>query len=174
MVFGLLAAFAAQAAVVYKWVDADGVVHFSDQPVPGAQKINTDGSAGHSGTSFGVKGAAADDSAKKGQTGSPDDYTVLEITAPEHDQSFFGDAPVNAHLSLSPSLELNHVVTWFLNGTPIENSGSDPASITLSGLARGTYALSASVLDQASGKSRSAEAVNFYVKEPSLLSPQHK
>ena len=36
-----LAAFAAQAAVIYKWTDADGVVHFSDQPVPGAEKIYT-------------------------------------------------------------------------------------------------------------------------------------
>ncbi len=31
--------FAVHAAIVYKWTDADGVVHFSDQPVPGAEKI---------------------------------------------------------------------------------------------------------------------------------------
>ena len=36
-----LASFAGQAAVVYKWTDSDGVVHFSDQPVPGAEKITT-------------------------------------------------------------------------------------------------------------------------------------
>jgi len=174
MVFGLLAAFAAQAAVVYKWTDADGVVHFSDQPVPGAEKINTDGSPGHSGTSFGVKGASTEEPAKQGVTGSPEDYTEFTITSPAHEESFFGDATVNAHLSLSPVLEANHVVTWYLNGAPVENSGPDPASIALSGLARGTYVISASVLDQASGKSRSAEAVNFYVKEPSVLSPQHK
>ena len=36
-----LAAFAGQAAVIYKWTDAQGVVHYSDQPVPGAQKIYT-------------------------------------------------------------------------------------------------------------------------------------
>ena len=27
--------------MIYKWIDADGVVHFSDQPVPGAEKIVT-------------------------------------------------------------------------------------------------------------------------------------
>jgi hypothetical protein len=43
IIVGLLAALAAQAAVVYRWVDADGVVHYSDQPVPGAQKIITAG-----------------------------------------------------------------------------------------------------------------------------------
>ena len=47
LAFGLAAflagAFPAVAAVVYKWIDADGVVHFSDQPVPGAEKIMTTG-----------------------------------------------------------------------------------------------------------------------------------
>jgi len=174
MVFGLLATFAAQAAVVYKWTDADGVVHFSDQPVPGAEKINTDASAAHSGTSFGAKDAATDESTKTGTAGTPADYSEFEITAPAPEQSFFGDATINGHLSLAPALEPNHVVTWYLNGAPVENSGPDPTSIALSGLARGAYAISASVLDQASGKSRSAAAVNFYVKEPSVLSPQHK
>ena len=27
-------------ATVYKWVDADGVTHYSDQPHPGAQKVD--------------------------------------------------------------------------------------------------------------------------------------
>ena len=38
------------AAVIYKWTDADGVVHFSDQAVPGAEKILTSsGSSARSG-----------------------------------------------------------------------------------------------------------------------------
>ena len=31
---------AAVAATVYKWVDENGVVHYSDQPHPNAQKIH--------------------------------------------------------------------------------------------------------------------------------------
>ena len=41
IVLGLLTAVAAQSAVIYKWTDANGVVHYSDQPVPGAEKIIT-------------------------------------------------------------------------------------------------------------------------------------
>jgi hypothetical protein len=41
-------------------------------------------------------------------------------------------------------------------------------------LARGTYTLGATVVDQASGESKSAESVTFYVVRTSLLSPQHK
>ena len=51
---GLFAALAAgvatHAAVVYKWVDADGVVHLSDQPVPGAERIVTESGPGRSAT----------------------------------------------------------------------------------------------------------------------------
>ncbi|HTY50119.1 MAG TPA: DUF4124 domain-containing protein, partial [Steroidobacteraceae bacterium] len=32
----LAASTAAMASIVYKWVDADGVTHYSDTPVPGA------------------------------------------------------------------------------------------------------------------------------------------
>ncbi|NNE61472.1 MAG: DUF4124 domain-containing protein, partial [Woeseia sp.] len=31
---------AAASAQVYKWTDADGVVHYSDQPTPGAEIID--------------------------------------------------------------------------------------------------------------------------------------
>lgn len=174
MVFGLLAAFAGHAAVVYKWTDADGVVHYSDQSVPGAEKIIIGASAEHSGTSFGVNASATDAPTKQGVTGSPKDYTQFEITSPTHDQTFFGDATVNAHLSLDPALEPNHAITWYLNGAPVASQGSDAVSIALSGLSRGAYVITASLVDPASGESRSAEAVNFYVREPSALSPQHK
>jgi hypothetical protein len=173
MVVGLLAAFAGEAAVVYKWTDADGVVHYSDQPVPGAVKIDTGTGPARNGTSFGAAPSAASTSAKNGVS-SPQAYTLFEIGSPAHEQSFFGDDPVNAHLSLEPSLLPNHSITWLLNGTPVENQSPDAVSITLKNLPRGNYTISASVADRDTGDARSTEAVNFYVKEPSLLSPQHK
>ncbi len=173
IVFGLLAAFAGQAAVVYKWTDADGVVHYSDQPVPGAEKIVTDAGPGRSGTSFGATLPATNVPAKNGLS-SPQDYTQFEIAAPVRDETFTGNAPVNARLSLSPPLLPNHTVTWYLNGAPVDNQSSDAVSITLNELPRGTYTIMASVADRDSGESRSTEAVNFYVQAPSLLSPQHK
>src|ERR1700733_1931752 len=53
-----LVPFAAQALVVYKWTDAQGVVHLSDQPVPGAEKVFTSSAPGHAGI-LGQTGSAA-------------------------------------------------------------------------------------------------------------------
>src|SRR5262245_55426506 len=38
-VVAILLAAGATAATTYKWVDKDGVTHYSDRPAPGAEKI---------------------------------------------------------------------------------------------------------------------------------------
>jgi hypothetical protein len=167
-----LAAFAAQATVVYKWTDADGVIHFSDQPVPGAQKISTGATnTATSGSPGGTAEASAADAEKK--TG-PLDYAEFSITSPTPGQTFFNDQPINANLALSPSLKVGQTVTWHLNGAEIDAQGPAATAIALPRLDRGTYAIAATVTDPATGQSRSSDSVTFYVQQPSELSPQHQ
>ena len=165
-----LAAFAAQAAVVYKWTDSGGVVHFSDQPVPGAVKIYT--GAGNTAVSVPTgqnAGTPADTEKKPGTL----DYAEFSIASPSPEQTFFGDEPINASLALSPSLRAGQILTWRLNGTEVGNQGAAATAITLPHLDRGTYTIGATVTDPATGQSRSSNEVTFYVRQPSELSPQH-
>ncbi len=166
-----LAAFAAQAAVVYKWTDSDGVVHYSDQPVPGAEKISTDGSS-KAGTVIPQAAPAPSADPKKplGTLG----YSAFAITSPTPEQSFFGDQAITLRLSLQPNLLPGHTVTWHLDGGQIEDPGPTATEVTLPHLDRGTYAISATVTNAATGESRSTDSVTFYVHEPSELSPQHR
>ena len=39
----LVACATANSTTVYKWVDANGVTHYSDQPHPGAEKLEITG-----------------------------------------------------------------------------------------------------------------------------------
>ena len=165
-----LASFAGQAAVVYKWTDSDGVVHFSDQPVPGAQKVYT----GASNTAVSVPtgqnaGSPADTEKKPGAL----DYAEFSIASPSPEQTFFGDNPINASLALSAGLKADQIVTWHLNGTEVGDQGGAATAITLPHLDRGTYTIGATVTDPATGQSRSTNEVTFYVQQPSALSPQH-
>ncbi len=164
----LIAAFAAGAAVVYKWTDSDGVVHYSDQSVPGAERVVTS-----SGSANGVGGPTSAPPAAA-PAKSPLNYQVMTIDSPAKEQSFFGDDVVPVHLHLEPALQPDQTITWNLNGKPLEDQAADALSVTLSGLTRGTYAVAATVTDVQSGQSQSTESVTFYVKQPSLLSPQHK
>jgi hypothetical protein len=171
--FGTLAAFAGNAAVIYKWTDAQGVVHYSDQPVPGAERLEV-GPAPRVGT-FGEKPPAAQNrTVAKPTPTKPADYTQLAISSPAPEQVFFGDDQVNAHLNLDPGLLPNHSIAWYLNGSVLTEQSPEAVSVVLKQLARGAYTLSATVSDSVSGESRNSESVTFYVREPSALSPQHK
>jgi hypothetical protein len=160
-----------EAAVVYKWTDPDGVIHFSDQPVPGAERIVTaSGSARTGGIQLGANAPAA----AKPKSGAAPAFAQFAITSPAHEETITGNQPVNVHLALEPALKSSQVITWFLNGSPLSNQAPDATQFTLQDLSRGTYTLGASVTDQGSGETKSAETVTFYVMRTSLLSPQHK
>jgi Domain of unknown function (DUF4124) len=166
LVAGLLAACAVQAAVVYKWVDADGVVHYSDQPSPGAEKIYTaaPNSAAHS---SGPRNAPVAPAKKATAV----NYTEFQITSPASEQTFFGDDIIGVHLSLVPALKENQAIAWHLNGKQLDDP-ADPQSFTIPRQDRGTYLLMATITDQATGESQSSNSVTFYVRQPSQLSPQ--
>src|ERR1700676_1770008 len=108
----LFASFAAGAAVVYKWTDSDGVVHYSDQPVPGAEKIVTS-----SGSANGVGGAVRSGAAPapNKMPASSLHYGVLAIESPAKEQVFFADEIVPVRLHLEPGLQPNQSITWHLN-----------------------------------------------------------
>lgn len=166
-----LAAFAGQAAVIYKWTDAQGVVHYSDQPVPGAQKIYTTSpvAAGSGAPS----NATAPTPANPGTT-AKQGYSIVAVTAPAAEQSFFGDEPIGVALALDPNLKPGDTVTWHLNGQQLADQAPGTTQFTLPHLDRGTYAIAATVTDSQSGVTQSSPSVTFYVRQPSALSPQHR
>jgi hypothetical protein len=165
---GLLAAFTVQAAVIYKWVDADGVVHYSDQAQPGAEKIITAGSPSSSVPGRGTTGPSAQ--AQQRSEGGLN-YTEFSIASPAPEQTFFGDEVIGVRLNLAPSLRPNQTITWHLNGEQVD---APPTSIAfaLPRLDRGTYALTATITDQQTSESQTSNSVTFFVRQPSALSPQ--
>jgi hypothetical protein len=166
-----MAAVASDAAVIYKWKDADGVVHYSDQPVEGAEKIVTGGTSTYSGAAS-VKGLQAPNRQTPQRT-APSVPTQISISSPQAEQSFFGDEPIPVSLAMSPALSANQTVTWMLNGAALQDQPPTATQFTLQSLVRGTYSLTATVLDGETGSQQST-SVTFYVRQPSALSPQHR
>src|SRR3981189_610867 len=110
IVLASLAVFAGQAAGVYKWTDSDGVIHFSDQPVPGAEKIHTgSGTEAASPVRPRVDAKASGVQSKTPDAGAPGlGYPDFSIAAPAPDQTFFGDEAISVSLILNPPLKQNH------------------------------------------------------------------
>lgn len=171
LAIGLLVGCSVQAAVIYKWVDADGVVHYSDQASPGAEKIVTSGSP--TGASLGARSAAGPVAqAPQGPAEGGLNYTEFSITSPAPDQTFFGDDVVAVHLNLNPSLRPNQSITWHLNGKQLDFPTS-AVSFALPRLDRGTYALAATITDLQTSESQTSNSVTFFVRQPSSTGPQN-
>ena len=164
----LLAAVTAGAAVIYKWTDADGVIHYSDQAVPGAEKMVIS-----SGAANGVGLSTRQPGNRSAEPQTPVPAPVLAVDSPANEQVFFGDEIVPVHLHLQPGLGPDQSISWHLNGKTLDDQ-ANVMSFNLQGLSRGTYAIAATVTDGATGQSQSTPSVTFYVRQPSELSPQHK
>jgi hypothetical protein len=165
LVLGMAAAAAAGAAVVYKWIDADGVVHYSDQQAPGAEKIITS-----SGSANGIGGAVRSQGARPApKPANHTAFSLFAIQSPAKEQVFFGDEPIAVRLGVEPGLQPNQQLSWKLNGEALADRGPADISFVLPTLARGTYTISATVTDPGTGETRTTDSVTFYVRQPSEL-----
>ncbi len=173
IIVGLLAALAAQAAVVYRWVDADGVVHYSDQAVPGAEKIITAGRASLNGSPAATPANSNPSLQPRGGIAAQGRSAPISLVSPQPEQNFFNDEPINVALSQT-ALSPDQTVTWHLNGRELSDQPPSAAQFVLPNPGRGTFAIAATIADQKTGEVQSTPSVTFYVHEPSLLSPQHR
>ena len=167
LALSLLTALSVQAAVIYRWVDPDGVVHYSDQESPGAERIVT--SAPN--TAAAGARAATPSQAPRKPAGSSLSYAEFTITSPQAEQTFFGEDPIGVHLSLSPGLKTGHSIAWHVNGRQLDDQ-TDAVSFVMPRLERGTYSVMATITDQQTGDSQSSNSVTFFVRQPSSLAPQ--
>jgi hypothetical protein len=148
------------------------VVHFSDQPVPGAEKVLTSSAPEHAGILGQTAGASSTPTAQKPPTALSG--ATVTISSPAPQQTFTGGESVPVALSITPAIKPSWIVVWSLNGAQVPNQAPDATSFTLTDLARGVYTIEALVTDPGTGETKSAEAVIFNVIRPSVLSPQHK
>jgi len=163
ILLGLLFASAAFADA-YKWTDEDGVVHYSDRPQPGAERVDL-------GTATGSPSRPASPDASSPSPGDdasnavaqPFSYTSLEVTAPAPEETLWNIAGIlNVSLALSPSLQPNHEVRVYFDGVARTVEGT---SFQLEEVYRGVHNIQAEVLDE-TGKLMIRSLPNrFYVQQ---------
>lgn len=167
---GLVVAFAAPAQEIYRWVDKDGVVHYSDQPGSNDAVVIT---VIEPNAYEPESPSAADASGSRSPEPPESDgarYQALSIVSPTPDQVFFGaDTVVTATAEIDGTLHPDHSVVFFLNGNRHE---APDLSAEFTNLARGSYTLSASILDGAGRPVISSEPTTFHVRQPSINAPQ--
>ncbi|MGD9591979.1 MAG: DUF4124 domain-containing protein [Candidatus Berkiella sp.] len=154
----VLYAQTAHAQTVYKGVDKQGNVVFSDNPIQGGEKITI--TPPPPVTMPAVKEIQTTQTTKKDEAV---DYK-LSITSPQNQQTFNNDVTVvPVLLSLSPKLQPGDRINLIVNGKPYGNY-SENLSFELKDFPRGAYTVNAVITsekDPAIIKAQS-DSVTFY------------
>lgn len=164
----LLAGVAAASTTVYKWIDEDGVVHYSDQPHPNAQKLQVEGVQTYKPTDSGSSPLGGIPPAVvPSETG----YRACTIQQPAQDQTVDNSDRVLISVSTDPNTHRGDQIFVTLDGAPVNNGAATGNSFSLSSVERGAHTLAAQVRDNTGQVVCQTPSVTFYVHEPSLANP---
>lgn len=170
LAFLLLAALLSPPAVsqeIYRWVDKNGVVHYSDQPGPGAERVTITGTVARPPAPDETPALYQSDRRQEPATAST--VRSLSISSPANDEAFFGsDASVSVALELDGELQPGQEVALFLDGRRVPTDG---LSTTLTGVGRGTHFLRAAVLDESGSPVITSGQITFHVRQASIATP---
>ncbi len=150
------------AATVYKVVDEDGNISFSDKPSPQAKIIE-------------VKKAPVismpDVELPEGQAAEEETeitYQTLLINKPDNDQTIRDNTgSLDIVLALEPALKQQHKIRLSLDGKQVATV--DLLNLKLNNIDRGTHEIVAEVIDEESQVVISSEAVTFHMHRFSQL-----
>jgi hypothetical protein len=170
MLMALLAAPAFATQTVWKWVDEKGVTHYSDRPVPGAERLEI------------TVGSRADPvpvtpstpaSAARPREEAIAPYRNFEILKPGNQEVLINTGGVvEVMLGYEPALRPGHSVYLYLNGRLVEDFPPTGREYVLRDVPRGEYSLIAVIQDDVS-RQRIAETqpVRFFVRQHSIAQP---
>ena len=165
----LLALFLAMgysSAQIYKTVDEDGNIVFTDQP-PGVDSRPMELSP-LAAISDPVPIAPRPEAPATTQ-GQPTRYRI-SIVSPQRDQTLWGTAGnVPVQVSTRPNLQTGHRVAIYLNGTLVDEMVGGIKNI--GGVDRGTHDLAAAVINESGDRVSNRPRVTFHVKQHSILLP---
>jgi hypothetical protein len=155
----------ASAATVYKWVDDNGVVHFSDQPNPKAQKLTIAGAQ-----TYGAQAAAVAAPPATAAAAPPAATPVCVIDTPAAGQAFMDTFSISGHVTLA-NVGREAQATLRMDGLDISALLGPNGSFAVSQVERGDHTLTLQVTDAHGAVTCEGTAVTFSIRQRSAVAP---
>lgn len=154
------------STTVYRWVDAQGIVHYSDQPHPNAQKLEVRGAQTFS--ALPVTQPSATPPPATMQANGPV-YENCAISQPADQQTLTNVYETTAVVQSSPGLRPGDDVRLFVDGKQIAGAGN---SFTFP-VERGQHSVQAVIEDGTGQIVCETSTVTFFVHQPSVKNPHN-
>lgn len=153
------------AAEIYRHVDAQGNVTYSDEASSGSETVDV-------GPVTTVTLPKLEDvTPPAGQTDrapAAEPYSNLQIVAPSHNEAFHsGSGDVVFRVASTPALRGGHKYEITLDGQPVGQSTS--GDIPVHNIDRGTHQATAYIVDQHGVRVKSGDSISFTIHRPSAL-----
>jgi Domain of unknown function (DUF4124) len=153
-------------AQAYRWVDEDGVVHYSDRPQEGAELVILPTHTQVTRRSQPAPAPRTQPAGDQQAAPTPFKYESISVASPAPEETLWNIAGVlNVSLDLQPSLQDGHQVRVFFDGNERMVRGT---SFQIEEVYRGVHNLQAEIVD-ATGKLMIRSVPNrFYVQATSI------
>jgi hypothetical protein len=164
-----LACSVALATTIYKWVDEDGIVHYSDQPHPNAQKVQLQSAQTYRSSEAGAGQGGGPPAPPP--PASPAAYQGCAIAQPANDQTLANVDSLTILVRTDPALHAGDQVFLVLDGQALNRGAPTGSQFLLSPVDRGTHTLQAIVRNSDGGFMCQTPEVTFIVHQSSVLGP---
>lgn len=145
---------------MYRWVDKDKTVHYSDRPQPGADSVPVQSIQTYSAPK------APPVTVRNAASSPPPPAASCVITAPTADQVF----PNAQSVTVSYTGPKGGKAELLLNGASRQSQPAGTA-FTISPVPRGTYSATVAITSDTGAALCRTPSVTFHVTQPSVLSP---
>jgi len=155
----------AWSATVYKWVDDNGVTHYSDQPNPKAQKLQIADAQTYGAQAATVTGPAS--------AGTPASATkpVCVIDSPGAGQVFLDTFSITGHVTLGHLAAEGSEISLRMDGEDISGLLGPDGSFALSQVDRGDHSLTLQVTNARGEVTCQGNAVTFSIRQRNAAVP---
>ena len=180
---------ASQAGPVYRWVDENGQVNYSDRPGPGAvpMELSTDATLPDAGPSATAAEAGLSSTAPNAGLSTPATrpsadgtasapaaaYESLAVIQPAPHETLWGTSgAVQVAIEISPGLKPPHRLGLYLDGALTELR-TRATRFGIADVHRGEHTLRAVVLDEERNELLRSAPVTFFVQQTSVHYPRY-
>jgi len=153
-------------AQAYKWVDDDGVVHYSDRPRAGAELIVLSTSPRRSARSRPAARSISRTPAETEPAPAAFKYESITVSTPAAEETLWNiETILNVSLSIEPALQTGHRIRVYFDGEPRMVSGT---SFQLEEVYRGIHNLQAEIVDETGKLMIRSRTNRFYVQQNAI------
>ena len=160
---------AATGTPAWTWVDANGQVHFSDRPVPGARQVELSSAQSFS-ASRPTPARAATPATQPTETPAQS-YRSIEVVTPAEQETLWNiGTMLNVRIQLEPPLQAGHRIDLAFDGQR-RNLNTTNLQVTLPEVFRGAHTLQVVVIDASGIEVARSSTRNFFVQQTSIQNP---